>query len=70
MFGVVSGRGEPAREVDGCRIAICCRAVDVGAPREGQAEESCDLVEGLSCSIVERRTQGRDVESHVVDAQQ
>src|SRR5690606_2398461 len=62
--------GEPAREVDGGRIAVAGDAVDLGAARVGQTEQPGDLVEGLPRRVVDRAAEKRDVGGDVVHAQQ
>ena len=57
----VSLTGQPAREVDGLRITVDCQPVDVRASREGQPEQSTDLVEGFAGSVVDRGTERCDV---------
>ena len=70
MFEHVDGGGEPAREGDCRRVTLAREAVDGGSAREGQAQQSCDLVEGLAGGIIECLSQRGDGVRHVVDAQQ
>ncbi len=65
----VAPRGEPAREVDR-DVAVARGPVDVGAAREGQAEQPRHLVERLPRRVVDRGPHRRDADGHVLDPQQ
>src|SRR3546814_3433131 len=57
----VGRAGETARERDRGRTPGCGGAVDLGASRVGQSQDAGDLVEGLTCGVVDGLAEQLDV---------
>ena len=67
MAFLVLTRGEPSWETDRISIAELRESVDVWATRVGQLEEATDLIESLTCGIVEGSAQFFHIGGDVLD---
>lgn len=64
---LVLTRGKPSWETDRINIAELREPIDVRAPRVGQLEKATDLIESLTCGIVEGPAQFFHIGGDVLD---